>query len=364
MPLNLEQDETLTDASAALMAAEANLPEIPKEAFEQSENGELQQTEASQGDDGKQPSKSEQTDTLATADTKLKDAEATDKTQEQQTPKAEAKTGDDKGKSKFSNNTERLDKTWKAVNERKVQLDAREQQINQQVAALKLQEQKIQLEAAKAKQKFTPEQYEQAAQNKLNSITSFDLQAKGLDKQAEEFEANGEYGKAELARKQAQDMRDQINGERYSAKQLREMADNLRKNPDPTIAQHKATMEQHKRHYLLEAAKVWPDLAKEGSEFQKQMAGHLQAIAKQGIDPEENPVVFYHVARLTAAEAAAARVPDLVKKLGVAEAKVKELEALVAPGGGQGSVQRQSGKTDMSVEEEEAELRQEAQARS
>jgi alkylhydroperoxidase/carboxymuconolactone decarboxylase family protein YurZ len=103
-------------------------------------------------------------------------------------------------------------------------------------------------------------------------------------------------------------------------------------------------------------------VAKDGSEFQNTMAAHLQAAANQGLNPEENPVVFYHVARLTAAEATAARVPKLEKELGAAQARVKELEALTAPGGGNSAAQRISTEPEdvknLSVEQLEARMRQ------
>jgi hypothetical protein len=277
----------------------------------------------------------------------------TDKTE---TTKPEAKKQSD-----FAKNQERLDKTWKSVNERKAQLDTTEATLKQREQALTIKEQKIALEAAKAKSKFTPEQYEAASAAKANSIRQLELQAKGLEAQASEFDDSGLAGKAELARQQAQDIREQAAGEKYSAKQLKEMAENLRKNPDPTLAQHQAQLAQHKQHYLIEAAKKWPDLAKEGSEFQKKMTENLQAAAQQGLIAEENPVMFYHVARLVAAESEAARVPELVQKLGVAEAKVKELEALTAVGGGktvvQGQPEGEKSFGQMTVDEQEASLR-------
>ena len=362
MPIDIENDATVTEAMERLAAAEAAEPAPPKEAFEQTETGELQQSEARSMEVGADKIPDSKTDdTRATADKAA--AEATPKNE---TPKVEKQPDPNAKKaSEFAKNAERLDKTWKAVNERKTQLDATETTVKQREAAIAQREQKAQLAEAKAKQRFTPEQYETAANAKNASIQQLELQAKGLDAQAEELEGNGEYGKAELAKKQAQDLREQAAGEKYSAKQLKEMADNLRKNPEPTLQQHQAKLEQHKKHYLIEASKVWPDVAKDGSEFQKKMAEHLQAVAQAGLDANENPVLFYHVARLTAAEATAARVPKLEKELGEAQAKVKELEALTAPGGGNGAIQKiEQVKTDLSDADEEAELRLQALARS
>jgi hypothetical protein len=266
--------------------------------------------------------------------------------------------------SAFSKNAQRLEKNWKAVQERTTQLDASEAQLKQREQTIAQREQKAQLADARAKSKFTPEQYEQAASGKLKSAETLTLQADGLDRRAEQLEADGKYGEAELAKKQAQDLREQAAGVKYTARQMKEMAENLRKNPDPTIEQHKAAMEGQKKYYLVEAAKQWPDLAKDGSEFQKQMAGHLKAAADLGIDPNEFPSIFYHAARLTAAETAAARVPAMDKELGELRAKVKELELLTTPGGGQGSAQRQPEAGAKTDEQEEAELRHEANQRS
>ena len=312
-----------------------------------------QQTATTDKVEGEKQPDSLTTDTLATAD-KTKQPEATDKNKTETQPEA-------KGKSEFAKNAERLDKTWKAVNEQKSKLAEQDAQLKAREQAIAQREQKIQLDAVRAKSKFTPEQYEATATDRLNSAEQLVLQAKGLDKQAEEMEAAGEYGKAELAKQKAQDLREQAAGEKYSAKQLKSMAENLRKNPEPTLQQHQATMEQHKKHYLLEAAKVWPDVAKEGSEFQKQMAAHLQAASQSGLDANENPVLFYHVARLTAAETAAARVPGLEKELGAAKARVKELESLTAPSGGITVAHKsESAPADFSkltLEQQEAQLR-------
>lgn len=361
MPIDFATDTTVTDAMSKLEAAEAAEPNLPQEAFEQTADGKLQQSEAAAENTGDPQPESLTDDTRAAAEQKT--AEATEnKTETQTEVKTEAKA--DK-KSEFARSGERLDKTWKAVNEAKAAQAATEATLKAREQAIAQREEQVNLQAAKAKQKFTPDQYDTAAANKLASVETLELQARGLDAKSKEHEDAGEYGKSEMAKQQAQDLLEQAAGEKYSAKQLKEMGEQLRKNPEPTLQQHQAKMEQHRRHYLLEAAKVWPDVAKDGSEFQKSMAGHLQAAAQQGLDANENPILFYHVARLTAAETTAARVPKLEKDLGAAQARVKELEKLTAPGGGSGATQRiVEKKTSLNDDEEAAELRAFAESRS
>jgi hypothetical protein len=368
MPVDFENDATLNDAIARLEGAEAAETPMEREAFVQAEDGNTQQT-----DDGQQPAagsektgdtplnKSSETDTPAAADQKPPDGQKKDDKGTQKPGDKSGKTPDPKAQSKFAADKERLDKTWKSVNDRKTELDTRETTLKAKEQALAIREQKAAVTEARAKNKFTPEQYLTAGQNKLKAAENLAVQADGWDRRADELERNGKFAEAEQHRAKAKELREQSQAERYQARQMEQMADHLRKNPDPTLEQHKATMESHKKHYLIEAAKRWPDVAVPNSEFQKVMAGHLQAAAQQGLDPAENPVVFYHAARLTAAETAAARVPDLEKKLSAAEAKIKELEALTAPGGGKGSAQTQPQQRQLTDEEEGEQLRQMAQ---
>jgi hypothetical protein len=359
MPVDFENDSTVTDAMARLEAAEASEPALPKETFEQTESGELQQSATIQGDTGGKQPDSSPTDTPATAEIKPDAAPKENETETKQ-PDPNAKKQSD-----FAKNAERLDKTWKSVNERKATLDATEAKLKAQEAALAQREQKLQLEAAKAKGKTSPEEYEQYATTKTQQAEQLALQADGLEKRAEQLEDAGKYGEAELAKKQAQDLREQASGEKYSAKKLKELADHARKNPDPTLEQHKAQLDAHKKHYLNEAAKVWPDVAKQGSAFQKDMATVLQNLAQQGIDANESPAAFYFVADYVAKAADAARVPGMEKELGALKAKVKELETLTAPGGGVGASQRvEQGNSNPTDAEEEAALRQHALSRS
>jgi len=263
-------------------------------------------------------------------------------------------------RSEFAKSNERLEKTWKSVNAEKESIAKLKQDLAAKEQFLTQREQKIQEQSARASQKFTPEQHEVSSQEKLKLSESYALQADGLDAKANKLEEDGEYGKAEQARSQAQELREASVYQKGVAKQLKEYAAHLRSNPDPTLAQIQARNQEHVRHYTMEAAKNWPDVAKEGSEFQKQMVQHLQAAQQAGLDVNEHPVLMYHVARLTAAESAAACVPELQKKLGKMEARVKELEAETTPGGGQSAAAQSSSSAvafeKMSVDEQAAYL--------
>jgi hypothetical protein len=359
MPVDFENDSTVTDAMAKLAAAEAADGGLPTEAFEQSETGELHQTEAVSQVEGEQlPNKTLPTDTPATAEEKLKAAEAA----KVDTQKPEAKV-EDKNKSKFAADAERRDKSWKTINERKTALDAQETAFKQRESQIAQREQKLEQERAKSSTKYTPEQYETAAEKMSGLAESYLMQSKGFDKQAEEFEEAGDYAKAEQAKAKALELKEASIVQKTDAKRAKEAAEYLRKNPDPTVAQVQEKNQKALQHFTMEAAKKWPDLVKDGSEFQKQMASSESVLEKSGLSVSENPVLRYFVAEFVAEKSAAARVPDLERKLGEAEAKVKELELLTSPGGGKGSVQTQSEGRALTDEEEGEFLRQQAAAR-
>jgi hypothetical protein len=278
------------------------------------------------------------------------------------TPVAEPVKKDDEKveKNTFRKDQERLQKTWKAVNDRKAALDAQEAAYKANIAQLAVREQRIQQQAAKANApKYTPEQYDTAATTMANNAETLELQATGMEAKAQQLEDAGNYAGAEQARAHAKELRKQSNVQEAHAKQAKNTAAHMRANPDKSAEQAKATDEAHRKHYSLEAAKRWPDLTKTDSEFTKIVAGHLRVVEAQYPAMMEEPSIIFHMARLTAAEIAAARVPVMDKELGELRAKVKELEALTNPGGGTGSVQQAHGSEALlTLEQEEAELRQ------
>jgi hypothetical protein len=348
-------------ALARLEAAEAEQVSPRPEAQVQTES-EVQQSapKAEATADQKTPEVNS-TDTPAATDKKNDAPETTPKSEKTDAKTPDAPTTPD-NRSPFAKNAERLDKTWKAVNERKTQLETREQQLTAREQAIQRREQEITAKAAKAERKFTPEQYEQAAQNKLNAIGNLDVQADGWDKRAAELEAGGKYADADRAREQAKALREQASAARVTAGQMKAYANHLRQNPDPTAQQIQAKQEQAKQFYTVEAAKAWPELAKSGSQFQKDVTAQLQEAAKNGLDANEHPVLIYHAANLVAHKAAAARVPGLEKTIEGLKAKVGELEKLTTPGGGT-EANLQPART-ASNEDDEAALRSAALAMS
>lgn len=343
----------MTEALDALTAAEAVESQPSKEHFIQADSGALQPASTPSKETNTPPDLT--TDTPAAVETKP--AEAT------QTPKTEEPAKPD-NRSKFTQNAERLDKTWKAVNERKTLLDTQETSLKDREAKIVHREQQLEVKAAKARQTKPPEEYEAASKRSTDTANQLELQALGLERRAEQFESDGKYTEAESAKQRAQEMREQAGEEKLAAKQLVRHAQYLRQNPDPTLQQMQQKNAQALQHYTMEAAKKYPEVFKEGSpvfDNVKQLIGEAR---QAGLDENEYPIVRFFVARLADAESKAARVSGLEKSEGELKAKVKELEKLTSPGGGNPSVQHQErAKVAPTDAEEEESLRQEAISR-
>lgn len=349
MPL-IEELPDIDAALARLDAAEAAETQAAPTATETADEQVLDQPGDTTGDGVEPQPDSKPTDTPAGAEpkqpTEPKDTE---------TPKPGEKPANEPNKSKFAKDQERRDRSWKALNTEKEAHAKAVADFKAQQQAFEQQKQRFESERTKASQKYTPEQYETASGSKVKVAQELDLQADGMEARAAKLDEEGKYGEAQLLKNQAREKREQAAGERGLSRQLKQMADHLRANPDPSAQQVAQQQQAAMKHYTLEAAKQWPDVAKEGSEFQKTMAGHLKAAADAGLDPKEFPVLMYHAARLTAAETDAARVPGMEKELVGLRAKVKELEALTNPGGGRTAAQQLPAKTSPKTLEEEGE---------
>lgn len=344
---------------ARLEAAEAAEPPIPAPLLEQKDGNtpelkEPTQAAAQTTEEGETKPDSLPTDTPAEAD---KPKPETNTPPKQEEKKSAYQKGIERGFTKWNEFHE-----WKGKEE--ARLKVKEATLKGEAAKLKAEQDllareraQLQEQRAKVSNKYTPEQYEQAAASKAQESESLDLQADGLERKAEKAEENGEFGQAEKFKAQAKEMRDAATYQRGVARQMKEYGEHLRKNPEPTIQQIQAQKQQQVRDYTLKAAQSWPDLAKDGSPFQQTVARHLQAAREAGLDVNEHPSLMYHCARLTAAETAAARVPGMEKELGELRAKVKELETLTAPGGGQSSAQVIQMPKTLTHEQEGEELR-------
>ena len=233
-------------------------------------------------------------------------------------------------KSRYAKSQERLTKTWDQVNADKAALAADRHRLETDRTELTRQRAEFETIRKQAEQpQYKPEDYLNAAQSKRQQADHQRAEAKRL-------EAAGKFSEAERLEKLAARNEAEAEG-------MAEHAEKIRRNPPAGYAERQKQYEQSKQAWTVEAAKAFPDLAKEGSEFQQTVAGHLNALAKNDPQLLAHPSVIYHVSRLTAAEASvkaltaeAARVPVLVKEMESLRAKIKELEALTTPAGGSG----------------------------
>lgn len=252
------------------------------------------------------------TDTPAAADpaatpeptTATQKPDATDETQ------AKPVTRDEKGK--FAREKQRRDDSWKALNAEKAAWAEEQARFKAEREAWQRER-----EAAAQENQVTPERYEAYGQQ-------MQAQADHLLAEADRLEAAGKFDEAEAKR---EDARDAV----ADVRKAKKAAADLRANPPASLQQRNEQVQAQKREWTLKAAQDFPDLAKDGSEFQKAVANNLAELASQAPTMARDPRSIYFVTKLVAAETAAAGVPELKKKLSQTEARVKELEALTGP---------------------------------
>lgn len=349
--MNIETMPDLSEAIARLDAAEATETPPPAPAQEQAHAEPTETPAAPTSTDTAPKPNSISTDTPAAVDP-TKPAEPVKKLETKQP------TGN------FGKDKQRRDDSWKALNAEKESFAKERSSYEALKAAHTREVEQFKVQQAKKANAFTPEQYEQAAQNRVGQSTQQDEQADAWEARAEQLENAGNFKGAEQAKANAKQLREQAILGRAQSKQFKEMADNQRRNPDPTLEQIRQKNDQQMRGYTLKAVEQWPEFGKQGSEFQKQVAQGLQDARKLGLEVNDNPALLYYAARLVAGETTAARVPAMEKELGVLRARVKELESFTAPGGGSASVQRQSQANQPLNDDQELEyLRQEAARR-
>lgn len=344
MAVSIESMPDLSEASARLDAAmaeqDSQTPAAPIQ--EQVEQADIQPT--APDTTARETSDSLPEGTPAAAEPKTE--------QPASEPKKEIETQG----SNFAKSQVRLEKTWKAVNDEKANIAKEREAIKAQQQSFEQQKQQWEAKRAQESAKLKPEEFEQQAQSKIGQATQMSEQADAWDARAKQLEDAGEFADAEKAAANAKQLRKQAATQEGLADLLKARADELRKNPDPTAEQFKAQVERQKQHFTMEAAKKWPDIAKEGSEFQKQVIGHLKTLEAQRPHLVDDPSIIYDVARLVAAETGAARVPTMEKELGELRAKVKELQALTTPSGGRTAV-TDPHKSAPSEQDEAAEIR-------
>lgn len=240
-----------------------------------------------------------------------------------ETPAGEAKSADKAAhgkpeKSRYVKAQERLGQSWEELNAQKAAFKAEQETFKAERARIEQERQSA--EQAKAAEEFSPDQYEAAAKR---------------------FEADGKFDLAELAKAKA---------------------DQLRRNPPVKPAEADAAA---RKEWALKAGVDFPELSKTNSPLQVRVS---QLLTDEP-DLKQHPKGIYLAARLANLEAevtrgqtASASVVAKDKELGQLKAKVKELEALTAPGGGDGVSRLPAGRTfeQMSSDEQFAELERQA----
>jgi len=243
------------------------------------------------------------TDALAATEAATKEADAAkaaaaksnDPATVEATKKAAEVAAKEAGKSRYQKAQERQQNSWSELNAGKDALKAEQNALRLEREEFQRKQGEHQAKVDQAEAEFSPEQYENAAKK---------------------FEAEGKFDLAELAKSKA---------------------DELRKNPPAQRSQKAAALvEGQKREWALKAGVDFPEVARTNSPLQLRVA----QLFHDEPDLKSHPKGIYVAARIASLEAAAASVSTLKtqngsqeKELGQLRAKVKELEALTAPGG-------------------------------
>ena len=247
----------------------------------------------------------------------------------------ETQAGTKINSSAFAKDQDRLKGGWKTLNEEKTRVATERQAVQNERVRLQQEQQKFEQRREGAnKNKLTPEVYDQSASQQEKFVNDAALQLDGLRARKARYEEAGNYTEAAKLDQQIEQMQENVAVAKYQAKQFKEIAANMRQNPDVSGEALQKRNQEHLTHYTVEAAKKWPELAQNGSEFQKSTAKAIKILRDAGLDENDSPVLRYFAAEHVAAQSAAARVPEMEKALAKANARVKELETLNIPGGG------------------------------
>jgi hypothetical protein len=239
--------------------------------------------------------------------------------------RAEAAKAEAPKQTRYEKAKERAERSWQEINAQKEALKTEREAFAKEREQIEQQRREIEERRAKAEAEFSPEQYESAAAK---------------------FEAEGKFDLADLAKRKAEDLR--------------------RNPPAQRQAQATAAQESQKREWALKAGQEFPELVQTNSPLQQRVAQIMQGEP----DLKQHPKGIYLAARIAHLEAesgkgatAAARASELETNLGLAQARIKELEALTAPGGPGNAAHLSGAKSfeQMSDDEQFAELAREAQ---
>lgn len=218
-------------------------------------------------------------------------------------PKPEPEVKDTR--SKFAKEQERRDRSWKALEAEKAKVRA---ELAAEREALKSEREAFQSQKPAP---ITAERYRATAEN-------WEARAALLEKRAAAAEDADKFEEAEKLREEAAELN-------LDSKRARRMADELAKNPPPTLEQSQAQVESGRKEWYSKAQIDFPNAAKPGtpeSDALKALIAENPDIARP-----ENASQMYWACRLVTGETAAARVPTLVKQVSDQNAKIKELEA-------------------------------------
>ena len=220
--------------------------------------------------------------------------------------------------SKFQKAQQRLSGSWEELNKAKEDFRATAKAAEAREALLLQKEQALAAREAKAAApKHPPEAFEARA-------AELEAEAQRVEAEIKRLDDAGEYSKADRLREE-----NEPNFIRRDAKKFRAHAAELRANPpaaDPTLAQQEAQRLAAQKEWWGKAAVDFPNIAVEGTPERAALVNLIKT--EPGI--VNNPKGMYYASRMVQAETSALRVPQLVKDLEAATARVKELEQLTA----------------------------------
>lgn len=299
MPETIAQDTTadLEQLNALLDQAEAA---DAASATSRPDAASLTQPEPDQAAQSPEPSEPAK-DANAGGEPKPEPPKDTSKDKPTETPEPE------KAKSRYAKELERQERSWKAINERKAELEKREAELARREAELQAK--------ATAAPKYTAEQYERAA---------------------DVFEQQGKYDLAEAAREEAKRLRE--NPRADAEAQARQAALEHKQGLEASWARVKAEM---------------PEALDKSHPFNKALMEFIKA--EPGVmDYPNGP---YLAAQYVKVKLSADEAGKWKSEAETLRAKVRELEARVTvPGGGVNQIPKPKAFEDMTLEEQGREL--------